>query len=184
MNKQIIGFYKLAYNENKDSIIGALLVTDDLGKPEEFRVTHPVKPTTLQKQLYGDSLLSTIALQLCGKPLVESLQKEPDLIVVSQPELIPLGEQVRPNLVHLERAGETLEVQDLSSNTTSKRQLSSESGRFEPINVNYPKTYDQQRKSEIEAFVQDAFNGIDLLEPFTRVDVAVNTLKQMDDGFK
>jgi len=69
-----IGFYALLSTTDNKGFVGALLITDDLGKPEEFRVTYPVKPTTLQRQLYGDSLIPHIGIELCGKPLYQALR--------------------------------------------------------------------------------------------------------------
>ena len=45
---EYIAFYSLEVTKDKKGVIGAILVTDDLGMPQEFRVTFPVKPTNLQ----------------------------------------------------------------------------------------------------------------------------------------
>lgn len=71
-NNSLIGFLSLIETEAKDGYLGALLVTDARGIPQEFRCTHPVKPTTVQKSLYGDTLLPHIGINLCGIPLIKA----------------------------------------------------------------------------------------------------------------
>ncbi|MEZ4619252.1 MAG: hypothetical protein R2867_27585 [Caldilineaceae bacterium] len=63
-----IAFYKLIYDSEAKNLLGAILVLDELGKPQEFRVTYPVKPTMIQRQLYGDALVPHVGIELCGKP--------------------------------------------------------------------------------------------------------------------
>ena len=78
----MIGFYSLVATSDEKGYLGALLVTDDIGKPEEFRVTHPVKPTLLQRQIYGETLIPHIGVSLCGVPLYEALKNKPSLLLV------------------------------------------------------------------------------------------------------
>ena len=59
-----------------------LLVTDAKGKPLELRATGPLRPDRIQAVVYGDTLVPTIAQELCGQPLIESLRERPDIIVV------------------------------------------------------------------------------------------------------
>jgi hypothetical protein len=67
----LLGFLTLQETLNKDGYIGAILITDTGGVPQEFRCTHPVKPTVIQKPLYGDTLEPYIGVNLCGVPLVD-----------------------------------------------------------------------------------------------------------------
>src|SRR5438552_17261166 len=63
--------------DNSASYRGAILVTDDWGKPLEFRCTPPVKPTAVQRTLYGSTLTSHLLVALIEKPLMYSLKEEP-----------------------------------------------------------------------------------------------------------
>ena len=78
----LLGFLALHQTSSKDGYLGAILITDLHGIPQEFRCTHLVKPTIIQKPLYGNTLQPYIAVNLRGIPLIESIQKKPSLIVV------------------------------------------------------------------------------------------------------
>ena len=67
----LIGFLALYETSPRDGYLGAILITDLQGVPQEFRCTHPVKPTALQKPLYGNTLEPYIAVDLCGIPLIQ-----------------------------------------------------------------------------------------------------------------
>jgi hypothetical protein len=180
-----IGFYTLLPTQDGKGHLGALLVTDDLGKPTEFRVTYPVKPTLLQKQLYGESMLPHIGIELCGKPLYQALKTKPLLILVSDTRLLSLSSSVTSLVAHVERLGETLKVggnSDTPSRTPAK--LQSTSGRFQPIAVTYPMDYNDQRQAEVIAQLNRFFAGIDLLEPFARIDAATKALAAQDERFR
>src|SRR3990170_6152507 len=86
--KQLLGFLALQETSSHDGYLGAILITDLQGVPQEFRCTHPVKPTTIQKPLYGDTLEPYIGVKLCGIPLVESIQNQPALIIVEKEFLL------------------------------------------------------------------------------------------------
>ena len=63
--------------DNGASYRGAILVTDDCGKPLEFRCTAPVKPTAVQRTLYGSTLTPHLLVALIAKPLMDALNEEP-----------------------------------------------------------------------------------------------------------
>lgn len=65
-DNKFLGFLSIEESEEKDRYIGCLLITDLNGVPQEFRCTHPVKPTSMQKPLYGKSLVPYIGIELCG----------------------------------------------------------------------------------------------------------------------
>ncbi|MCB0132294.1 MAG: hypothetical protein KDD78_15645 [Caldilineaceae bacterium] len=183
MSERRIGFYRLLSQEDR-FLMGALLVTDELGKPEEFRVTYPVKPTLIQRQLYGNSLISHVGVELCGLPLVEALKQRPELIVVSQPQFLSMGDAVPATVVHLDRAGTTLVASSASDESSTTRKVQSESGRFEPLLIAFPLSYKEEVRNAATASVADFFRGFDLLEPFNRIAVALRTLQESDERFR
>ena len=63
---------------------GAILVTDEWGKPLEFRCTAPVKPNAVQRTLYGQTLMPHILVELIGVPLYEAVQEKPEIIVIQE----------------------------------------------------------------------------------------------------
>ena len=176
----LVGFYSLLPTSDKKGLLGALLVTDDLGKPEEFRVTYPVRPTLLQRQLYGDSLVPHVAVELCGKPLLAALAKKPQLLVVDSVSLLGLGMETGCEVIHIERLGEKLALGDEAAPVT----LRSPSNRFQPLGIAWPYGYDDEQKQEALDLAARFFAGVDLIEPFARIQTAVEILSQQDERFR
>jgi len=61
---------------------GGCLVTDALTRPIEFWVSGVIRPTSIQRILYGDTLHEYICNDLVGIPLLSTLESSPDLILV------------------------------------------------------------------------------------------------------
>ncbi len=70
----LLGFLALYETLSHDGYLGAILITDIQGIPQEFRCTHPVKPTIIPKPLYGNTLEPYIGVNLSGIPLIQSIQ--------------------------------------------------------------------------------------------------------------
>ena len=63
--------------DNGASYRGAILVTDDWGKPLDFRCTAPVMPTAVQRRLNGSTLTPHVLVALIAKPLMDALNEDP-----------------------------------------------------------------------------------------------------------
>lgn len=181
--EESIAFFMLSYTQDNKGYLGAILVTDNMGMPKEFRVTYPVKPTGLQVQLYGDSLLGHIGVNLCGKPLYDVLKIKPELLVVNNVKYLPLAIEVKSRVVYLERVGEGFIVQDGKS-TKNGKAVKSSSERFQPLNVNLPLHYELTDQEEAMKLVSKYFQFIDLLEPFQRIQGALGALASQDEKFR
>ncbi|WP_417850047.1 hypothetical protein [Thalassoglobus sp.] len=70
--------------------VGGLLVTNQLGRPLEFQCTTPIRPNKTQEILYGPTLEPFVYSELIGKTLFERLKVQPELVIISQDELIDL----------------------------------------------------------------------------------------------
>jgi hypothetical protein len=178
-----IAFFSLEKTKDNKGVIGAILVTDDLGMPQEFRVTYPVKPTKLQERLYGNSLLVHIGITLCGEPLYKALKNKPELLLVSRRAYLPLATKVNSGVAHVVRIGETI-VADKDGEPTSEKNIHSKSGRFQPIQVFFPPEYNEQEQKDTTTLLEKYFQGIDLIEPFDRIKSAVEALGEQDERFR
>ena len=85
-----ICFLDLTKFEQGEIIRGGCLVTDALTRPIEFWVSGVIKPSSIQKILYGDTLQEYISIDLIGVPLLESLEASPELILVREAEFLKL----------------------------------------------------------------------------------------------
>ena len=80
--------------EDGAALRGGCLVTDSLTRPLEFRVSGPIRPTSLQKVLYGDTLHEYICNDLIGVPMLQTLENKPDLVLVREAEFLKLRPRV------------------------------------------------------------------------------------------
>jgi hypothetical protein len=183
--RMLIGF--LAFHETLagDGHIGAILVTDSKGIPQEFRCTHPVKPTAIQKPLYGDTLEPYIGVNLCGIPLVESIQNKPSLIVVNKELLIDIRASSSYPVVFVRRAGEAIDISSAegSGSGPKRERLDCPSGRFQPIVFIAHPDFDEDR-TFARGVLEEIFDDLDPIEPFGRIQKAIEILSNQDDRFK
>ena len=180
---EYVAFFSLEPTQDHKGQIGAMLVTDDLGMPQEFRVTYPVKPTNLQKQLYGESLMVHIGVTLCGQPLYKALQHKPELLLVSQQKFLPLVDDIEAKVAHVKRSGEAIVVGEAGAES-SNQNIHSKSGRFQPVNIFFPHDLNEQGQEEATSVIEKYFQGIDLLEPFDRIKSAIEALADQDERFR
>ena len=89
-HETIVAFLDLASFEEGAAYRGACLVTDAYTQPVEFRVSGAIRPTKLQKVLYGESLHRYICIDLVGLPIVQTLEIKPQVLVVRDAEFLKL----------------------------------------------------------------------------------------------
>lgn len=92
--ERILAFLDLASFEEGAALRGGCLVTDGLTRPLEFRVSGPIRPTSLQRVLYGDTLQEYICTDLVGLPMLQDLESKPDIILVRDAEFLKLRPRV------------------------------------------------------------------------------------------
>jgi hypothetical protein len=172
---------------------GGVLVTDTATEPLEFRCTSGIRPSTLQKILWGARLSGHIAAHLIGKPLVQSLQQSYSLVVVQDPEFFELRESMDIPMVRLTRHGEIdCDVSNDSEHTPSTQSqagenetgengslLNSASGSFEPVVLSCGTNY----QNDVEAartILRPLFQARDVLEPFSRIQAALEAVHETE----
>lgn len=181
----VVAFYLLTKTMDEQGYIGAVLVTDEVGTPQEFRVTMPVKPSALQRQLYGESLIPHIGIDLCGKPLLKALNRKPHLLLVNRLLLLAIADTVSYSVAFIERVGESMRVTTEDGTTAGKLyKLQTPSNRFQPLSVTYPSSNTEKSTEEAHQRLEYFFKGVDLLEPFQRIDVALKALAESDARFR
>lgn len=82
-----LGFVDVLVYED-GAIRGGILVTDMETRPYEFLVTTPVKPSQIQRVLYGSTLSEHLFGELIGLPLVQKAQETLSLVIVRNPNLM------------------------------------------------------------------------------------------------
>jgi hypothetical protein len=89
-----LAFLDIAIFEEGGAIRGGCLVTDSNTHPLEFRVSGAIRPTNLQKILYGESLNEYIRIDLLGLPMIQALDNKPNLILVREADFLNLRPRV------------------------------------------------------------------------------------------
>lgn len=171
-----LAFVTLA--EVEDGVLrGGILITDAHGKPVEFRCTSPIRPNAVQRTLYGGTLMTHIAVELVGKPLVQAVQAAPDVVLVQQEEFLSLRTRCEKPLLLARRQGEEIQLSEESGKSRPEEVLSSPSGKFAPVVVtchwDYPDDIVQCKEG-----LGWMFSNCDLVEPFERVKTALATLHE------
>ena len=167
--------------ESGKAVRGAFLLTDLDTKPLEFRCTNPIRPTSLQTVLYGEILEQHIITELIGLPLINSLKSRPAVILVTEIEFLGIRPKMDIPIVHLTNE-ESVQV-PLFEEDAQEQLLHSDSGMFEPILLAaHPKF--AQDKEIARDILRELFNSYDILEPFERIDTALEQVhaQKVGDG--
>lgn len=178
MNEDLnyLAFVSLA-GVDDDVMRGGILVTDASGKPVEFRCTSPIRPNTVQRTLYGSTLMPHIAVDLVGAPLVLAVQASPDVVLVQQEEFLPLRGRCEKPLLLARRQGEEIQLAHDSCRKRPEELLSNPSGKFAPVVVTCHWDYPDDML-ECRDRLGRVFSNCDLVEPFERVRAALTTVHE------
>ncbi len=146
--ERFLAFLDLATFDEGGSIRGGCLVTDGVTRPLEFRVSGPIRPSSLQRVLYGDLLMEYICTDLIGLPMLQTLELHPEMVLVREAEFLKL----RPRI----------EVPVLWARATPEGQFALQA---------FP-GYEQEAEVGREALPK-RLRGKGILEPFARVRSAL-----------
>jgi hypothetical protein len=84
--RQLIGYLTVDSHENY--LRGAALVTDSRGIPTDFRYTEPVRPTKLERILYGSALDIYLKEDIILDNLISAVETKPALWLLENADLI------------------------------------------------------------------------------------------------
>lgn len=180
INKQLMGYITI---ESQDNYFrGAALVTDSRGIPTDFRYTEPVRPTKLERILYGSALDIYLREDIILDNLLGAVEIKPSLwIVMDEALIIPVQRMSKLPAVAL---------------AASARQPMEQSGQCEPTgesgvfmlqadNISAPLrlTVSPESVSKIQQIAQAltvSAEDMELMEPFTRIARAVEAVAESE----
>lgn len=178
-----IAFLDLLKGQPETSYIGAVLVTDSLGVPVEFRCTHPVKPTEIQRQLYGSTLQRHVGVELCGKPLLKSLQNPPRLVFTKLELLLGVREASPVPVLFVRYAGEVLRVDQGPAGGGTEVKVDPKNSNIQPIILRSDARFESDPETAKE-ILEEVLLNVDPIEPFERINKAVAMLIKQDARFQ
>src|SRR5712691_10914940 len=97
--RNLLGFLILEGTEDGQGLVGAFMVTDERGYPLEFRATTAVRPTAVQRALYGDSLEPYVGTEIVGNRLIQNAQRQPSSVLVPDTRLLDIQNTSRCQVV-------------------------------------------------------------------------------------
>jgi len=152
------------------SIRGGALVTDMETRPYEFRVTTPVKPTSMQRVLYGKTLSEYVYGELITFPLIKALKEKISLVVTKNENLLILRPKISVPVVMISK-----DVSGISQGKSGEK-IGMITYRSHP---SYTGEGDWSR-----TLLNDLVGRHDLFEPFERLKIAMDEVHKQKIGEK
>jgi hypothetical protein len=165
-----VGF--LAFHSLEESYAGAFLITDQKGIPMEFRCTHPIKPDAVQLSLYGATFLSYAGVELCGKPLIQSVKNKPKFIVVNQSYLLTLDNYSSYPVILVR---ETEHQGKNAFDSESEYQIEVIKPNVGPMAA-FEMISSKETIDKIQGLVETLCTEFDILEPFERMKKTIEII--------
>jgi hypothetical protein len=165
-----VGFLTVLHEPN--GFLGGYLVTNQWGRPLEFRLSTAVQPNRVQHILYAGTLEPYICADLIGKTLMDKTSVTVQLVVTETPAVLDLRQRVDVPVLYLspaeKQAGDALGVSSLVSG----------SGPFNQsllrCHARFPEDTPLCRE------LLERLTGItDLAEPFARIREAIGEARKM-----
>jgi hypothetical protein len=157
MDEKYIAFLDVFELDDSAAFRGGCLVTDLETKPVEFRCTAAIRPTELQRMLYGKKLLDYVCNDLVGLPIIKAIQSKPSLVLVRVPELLKLRSNISVPVLWIETSPEG-DIQRISPAPGFREE------------------------AEAAKTVLKNFSKEEIIEPFTRVRNAVEEAHKQKVG--
>ena len=165
---------------------GAVLITDFLGIPADFRYTDPITPSRIEKILYGSSLEAYLREELILGSLTGAVEVKP-LLWIGEDEGIsePLARITKSRSVMLELTNRP----PFDKVGMWERQNEPGACIFQADPLSAPlrlsiaggDSREEDMKSTV-ALLVDAASTMDILEPFSRMGKVLSAIAEERDG--
>ncbi|MBU7582819.1 MAG: hypothetical protein KAF91_07890 [Nostoc sp. TH1S01] len=150
------------YQFDNDAIRGAVLVTDKDTKPLEFRVTEPVRPTKVQRTLYGEILYDYILVELIAVPLLAALKEKPKFVLVDDEIFMDANNKQEIPIIRILKQENVSYAKDKSILEEIK------SSKFPTIRISCSKKI-ETKLADVKTSLEEIYTSRNLLEPFQRI---------------
>jgi hypothetical protein len=152
----VLGFLKIRQTP-PDGYRGGYLLTTDYGRPLEFHFTAPLKISRQERILYGGSFDSFVFAEVLGKPLTDRQGVAPQIVLVDSRGLLELRRKIPAPVVLITKSADgTIHAQ--------------------------PHPDFLQDQSAFEKLKSLVPSGLDWLEPFVRIDQALDEVGDVSNA--
>lgn len=174
MADKSIGYFGCV--ESAGRHIGALMVTNENGIPQEFKYTEPIKPTRIQAILYGGSLERYIKLDVIRAKLFKAISNKPDFMFVDNSDASFLGKCEGVSILMLQRATfPGLKEPGAVERPKDNELLIRDHENRDPLRI-VCHAEDTPLLEELQKLVMEISYRFDIAEPLERVDTALQAL--------
>lgn len=179
MASQSLGYMVVEGAEGQ--VRGASLVVDLRGIPLDFRYTDPIRPTRLERVLYGSALDTYLKEELILQSLLGAAEVKPQLWACADADLLlPLKNLSKTKSVLLspssrapmEAAGQVEATSDPSSFLLQADSVSA------PLRMTFPSGVRPDEVQQTAELLTEAARTMELLEPFSRIQKAFLSLEE------
>jgi len=174
-----IGYLYVSSQSDKDMYIGAAMITDLRGIPVEFKYIEPIRPSKLEKILYGNAIEAYLKEELILQNLLKSIEKKPEVLICQDVSLIaPARSLLKTNVISIERyAGSPLESKGVFERLPDGESLLLQVEEVgPPIRVHFGSTPQDVEVEAVLHALEEAASFMDLFEPFQRIIKALDVV--------
>ena len=173
-SRKQVGYFCHLQIEEKH--MGAILVTNQIGVPLEFKYTEPVIATRLHKILYGSVLDKYLHETVIRNRLGREISSTPDFFITSYDEKEFLGSVSDREMVAVQKYN--LPPGDLSGPFSRIRDCEAiVELEDEPVFLRLAfSTHNEAVQHNIAAWLQEIARTMDILEPLDRIVSALTSL--------
>ncbi|MFN4258136.1 MAG: hypothetical protein ACK4RK_02490 [Gemmataceae bacterium] len=165
-----LGF--LTILQEATGFVGGYLVTNQWGRPLEFRLSSAVQPNKVQQILYANTLQAYLCGELIGKTMVDKTNLPVRLIVTDTEAAL-----------HLRHHIDILVLWLAAPNQGGRAESSIAGLEVRPANERGPALYSHihfpQDAEAARDLLQHLDTGLDLAEPFQRIREAIAEARKM-----
>jgi hypothetical protein len=163
-----LGFLTILQESN--GFLGGYLITNQWGRPLEFRLSTAVQPNRIHQILYGQTLQGYLCGELIGKTLVEKCTAQAQYIMTDKADALHLRAHVATPVLLLGQGSNAL--------VTDEQAVRVRNGHDK-----FPAVFGHARfpedKEAIEQLLERLDGRIDLNEPFARIREAIGEARKM-----
>jgi len=175
-----LGYLSWRHSAETRHYTGGLLVVSEEGFPQEFRCTEPVRATSVQSILYGDSLRRYVLSTLIGANLWQALEHRPPVLLINDRELWCVEEGIEAAIglvLPAEDAERTLEMEDAQGSEDSFM-VNLPDGEQVVVSVHGGSP---SAVSTCEQLISQCSTRMNIFEPFSRVDAVLEALEKKQE---
>jgi len=168
--------YILTATLEDSSYLGGLMMIDQDGIPLEFTYTENIKPSRIQKILYGQSLEKYIKREVILLNLLNNLKVKPDLLITIEENLAELKKIGNyPVLSVVQTALSPLAEVGITQEISKGEFILQASPSGSPLRIKLAEPSEENRK-RTESIILELGKSLDLAEPIARVEGALKAV--------